>query len=132
MKIQNKTDSRRRRHRRVRRKVSGTADRPRMAIMKSSRHLYVQLIDDVAGVTLASATTVSSTGKCNITTATELGKTIAGSAAEKGIERIVVDRGGFSFHGRVKAVVDGAVEAGLSILSNPVTAKPTVDEKEES
>ena len=132
MKIQNKTDSRRRRHRRVRRKISGTADRPRMAIMKSSRHLYVQLIDDVAGVTLASATTVSSSDKCNVATANELGKTLAAAAAEKGIGRVVVDRGGFPFHGRVKAVVDGAVEAGLSILSNPVPAKPIADEKEES
>ena len=132
MKIQNKIDSRRRRHRRVRRKISGVAERPRMAIMKSSRHLYVQLIDDVAGVTLASATTVGSTGKLNVATATELGKNIAEAAVAKGIERVVVDRGGFPFHGRVKAVVDGAVEAGLSILSNPVTAEPSVDEKEES
>lgn len=132
MKIQNKTDSRRRRHKRVRRKVSGTADRPRMAIMKSSRHLYVQLIDDVAGVTLASVTTVGTTAKHNVATAVELGKSIAEAATTKGIERIVVDRGGFPFHGRVKAVVDGAVEAGLSILSNSVTAEPTVDEKEKS
>jgi large subunit ribosomal protein L18 len=132
MKIQNKTDSRRRRHRRVRRKISGTAERPRMAIMKSSRHLYVQLIDDVAGVTLASATTVSNADKCNIATAGELGKAIAKAGQEKGIERVVVDRGGFPFHGRIKAVVDGAVEAGLSILSNPVTAEPSADEKEES
>lgn len=132
MKIQNKTDSRRRRHRRVRRKISGTADRPRMAIMKSSRHLYIQLIDDVAGVTLASVTTVGTAAKRNIATAGELGKSIAEVAATKGIERIVVDRGGFQFHGRVKAIVDGALEGGLSILSNPVTAEPTVDEKEES
>ncbi len=132
MKIKTKTDSRRRRHRRVRRKISGTAERPRMAIMKSSKHLYVQLIDDVAGVTLASATTVGTSEKCNIATATELGKKIAGDAVAKGIERIVVDRGGFAFHGRVKAIVDGAVEAGLSILSNPAAKKDVAGDKEEA
>ena len=132
MKLKNRKEMRLRRHRRVRRKISGTAERPRLAISKSSRHMYVQLIDDVQGVTLASATTVGSQAKKNVEQASELGRRAAEAALSKGIERVVVDRGGFLFHGRVKAIVDAATAAGLNIRSGAKAAPAVEDQKEES
>jgi large subunit ribosomal protein L18 len=114
MKLKSRKDYRVRRHRRVRKKVSGTAERPRMAIMKSDRHLYVQFIDDEQGRTLVSASSRSAGGSKNVETARLLGRQAAEAAQEKGITHVVVDRGGFVFHGRVKAIVDAALEAGLS------------------
>lgn len=102
------------RHRRIRRKVSGTADRPRLAIMISSRHMYAQFIDDERGVTLASASTIGDDGKHNVATATALGSKVGGIALAAGIRQAVVDRGGFKFHGRIKAIVDAAKAAGLA------------------
>jgi len=109
----NRKEARDRRHRRVRKKVQGTAERPRMAICVTGRHQYVQFIDDTAGRTLASASTLGWGARNNKATAAELGKKAAEAARAAGIKSVVVDRGGFRFHGRVKAVVDGAVEAGL-------------------
>lgn len=132
MKLKNRKEMRQRRHRRVRRKVSGTAERPRLAICKSSRHVYVQLIDDVQGVTLVSATTAGTQDKQNIEQASELGRRAAEAALSKGIERVVVDRGGFRFHGRVKAIVDAATAAGLVIHSGTKAVAVVEDQKEES
>lgn len=101
------------RHRRIRRKVIGTASRPRMAIAVSGRNIQVQFIDDEAAKTLASATTLGKENKKNMQAATAVGKRAAEAAGGAKIEKVVVDRGGHKFHGRVKAVVDAVAEAGL-------------------
>jgi large subunit ribosomal protein L18 len=113
MRVSNRKQARAARHRRIRRKVSGTAERPRMAVAMSGKYMYVQFIDDDCGQTLASASTLNRGEKSNVATAAELGRRAAEAAKEKGISQVIVDRGGFSFHGRVKAIVDSAIEAGL-------------------
>ncbi len=108
------------RHTRIRRKLSGTADRPRLAIFRSNQHIYAQLIDDVAQRTLAAASTVEpdlrgsleSTGTCDASS--RVGALIAERAKAQGIEQVVFDRGGNLYHGRVKALADAAREAGLN------------------
>nr|WP_281289772.1 50S ribosomal protein L18 [Geothermobacter ehrlichii] len=112
--------SRIKRQTRVRKKVRGTAERPRLSVFRSSRHIYVQLIDDVARKTLVSASTMSkeiagelnSTG--NVEAARAVGKAIAEKAIAQNINKVVFDRNGFLYHGRVKALADAAREAGLS------------------
>lgn len=99
--------------------------------MKSNRQLTVQFVDDVNGATLSSAATLGAEGKKNVESARLLGKRAAEAALAKGVKRVVVDRGGFTFHGRVKAVVDAATEAGLSIGSAGKAAAAAVNEKEE-
>ena len=111
------TAQRAKRHRRVRKKVVGSAQRPRLAVFRSNRHFYAQLIDDASGTTLASASTLepelrSSTGRSS-EVASVVGGLIAQRAIEKGIKAVVFDRGGFRFHGNVKALADGAREKGL-------------------
>lgn len=106
------------RHRRVRKKVSGTVARPRLAVFKSNAHIYAQIIDDVQGVTLASASTLSgelSDLKCggNVEAARKVGALIAKKALEKEISQVVFDRGGFIYHGRIKALAESARENGL-------------------
>ncbi|RKY04953.1 50S ribosomal protein L18 [Candidatus Poribacteria bacterium] len=108
-----------RRHKRVRKKVSGTPERPRLCVFRSLRHIYAQIIDDEHGVTLAAASTLSpeirdkiKTGG-NIEAAKLVGQLIAKKALEKGIKKVVFDRGGYKYHGRVKALADAAREAGL-------------------
>ncbi len=112
-----KRDARIRRHRRVRKQVRGTAERPRLAVFRSNRHISAQVIDDVAGRTLAAASTIETSvgadGTGNITAATEVGKLLAERARSAGVEKVVFDRGGFLYHGRVAAVADAAREAGL-------------------
>jgi large subunit ribosomal protein L18 len=112
-----KRDARIRRHRRVRKTVRGTAERPRLAVFRSNRHISAQVIDDVAGRTIAAASTVETTigasGTSNITAATEVGKLLAERAKAAGVEKVVFDRGGNQYHGRVAAVADAAREAGL-------------------
>ena len=111
-----KNEARLRRHRRVRGKISGTAERPRLAVFRSSKHIYAQIIDDVAGVTLASASTMDKDFEGfggNIEAATKVGNAVAKKALEKGINTVVFDRGGFVYHGRVKALAEGAREGGL-------------------
>ena len=101
---------------RIRKKVSGTAARPRMAVKFTGEHIYVQFIDDVAGCTLASASSVVADAKgtkANVAGAKKLGAMAAVKAKEKNITEVVFDRGGFQFHGRVKALADAAREAGL-------------------
>ena len=104
------------RHARVRGKISGTAERPRLSVFRSENHIYAQIIDDVAQTTLCSASTVEKgfegTGG-NIEAAAKVGKTLAERALAKGIEEVVFDRGGNIYHGRVKALADGAREGGL-------------------
>ena len=104
-------------HSRIRRKVSGTAERPRLSVYRSLNHISAQLIDDVNGRTIASASTVekdrrgSSGG--NVEAARQIGKLVAERAKEQGIEQVVFDRGGYIYHGRVKGLAEAAREAGL-------------------
>ena len=106
-----KNKLRQKRHRRVRGKLSGTADRPRLNIFRSNTGIYAQVIDDVAGVTLASASTLSKGTKTE--QAVVVGKLVAERAVAKGISEVVFDRGGYLYHGRVKALADSARENGL-------------------
>lgn len=106
--------SRRRRHRRVRVHVRGTAARPRLSVYRSLHHVYAQLIDDTAGRTLASASTVQLKLNGNdVEAAQRVGRRIAELAKANGVERVVFDRGGFLYHGRVKALAEAAREGGL-------------------
>lgn len=114
-----KDELRIRRHWRVRKRVSGTSERPRLAVFRSVRHMYAQLIDDTASVTMAAASTLDAEARTmvktggNIDAAAVVGKLIGQRAAAKGIETVVFDRGGFLYHGRIKALADAAREAGL-------------------
>jgi large subunit ribosomal protein L18 len=109
---------RRRIHQRMRTRLSGSSERPRLNVYRSLNHIYVQVIDDHSGVTLVSASTVKrekggkKTGG-NVASAKEIGKAIAQRAQEKGIKKVVFDRGGYLYHGRIKALADAAREAGL-------------------
>jgi large subunit ribosomal protein L18 len=102
-------------HARIRQKLAGTAERPRLNVYRSLNHIYAQVIDDQKGETLASASTLALKLKTggNVSAAKEIGKVIAERAAEKGVKRVVFDRGGYLYHGRVKALADAAREAGL-------------------
>src|SRR5580658_10609016 len=103
-------------HMRIRRKLRGTAERPRLAVFRSVAHIYAQVIDDGNGVTLVSASTVDKDGKAkggNVAAAKTIGKLVAERAKEKGIARVVFDRGGYQYHGRIKALADAARSAGL-------------------
>jgi len=119
-KTQRKRFRRKRAHHRVRNGMWGTPERPRLAVFKSKRHIYAQVIDDEAGRTLAQASTLDpgvsgelegSTG--SVAAAEVVGKTVADRAKENGIERVVFDRGGFVYHGKIKAIADSAREHGL-------------------
>jgi large subunit ribosomal protein L18 len=110
-----KNTNRRHVHKRIRKKVLGTAERPRLNVYRSLNHIYVQLIDDHKGATLVSANSAegkNATGG-NVAAAKSVGKNIAERAKAKGIEKVVFDRGGYIYHGRVKALADSAREAGL-------------------
>jgi len=112
----NTLDPRQRRHRRVRKKVRGTAERPRLAVFRSNNHIYAQVIDDVAGRTLAAASTLDAKGDGgtgNIEAAKKVGALVAERAKAAGVGKVVFDRGGFLYHGRVAALADAAREAGL-------------------
>ena len=112
-----KNTARQKRHRRVRSKISGTAQCPRLNVFRSSKNIYAQIIDDVNGVTLVAASTLDKafTGNGgNKEAAREVGKMIAQRAAEKGITEVVFDRGGYIFHGRVAELAEGAREGGLN------------------
>ena len=113
----NSNVARLRRHARVRKNISGTAERPRLNVFRSSKHIYAQIIDDVAGTTLVSASSLEKAftenygGNCDAAKA--VGKLVAEKALEKGIKAVVFDRGGYIYHGRVAALAEGAREAGL-------------------
>jgi len=107
-------------HKRIRRKLRGTAQRPRLAVFRSVAHIYAQVIDDTEGKTIVSASSVDKEGKGapsgsggNVKAARAIGKLVAERAKEKGIKSVVFDRGGYLYHGRVKALADAAREAGL-------------------
>jgi large subunit ribosomal protein L18 len=110
-----RNETRRRVHERIRHKVRGTAERPRLAVFRSLKHIYVQVIDDTAGRTLAAASSNEKglAGGGNLAGAKQIGKLIAGRAKEQGIRKVVFDRGGYIYHGRVKALAESAREAGL-------------------
>lgn len=113
----NRNASRKKRHARVRRKVNGTPSKPRLSIYRSGKHIYAQIIDDVAGHTLVSASTLEKGANLESTNNKEaakfVGEAVAKKALEKGIEEVVFDRGGFLYHGRVKELAEAAREAGL-------------------
>lgn len=117
-------------HRRIRRKVRGSSERPRLAVYRSINHIYAQVVDDQRGQTIVSASSIEkdlrgSTGG-NIEAARRIGKAIAERALEKGIESVVFDRGGYLYHGRIKALTDAAREAGLN--KNELVARAEEEE----
>ncbi len=112
----NRTIARRRRHHRVRKSVHGTEQRPRLAVFRSNKHIYAQVIDDDSGTTLASASSKESAvsgGSLTVDVASEVGTLLGARATDAGVSQVVFDRGGFKYHGRVKALADAAREAGL-------------------
>ena len=115
----NRSEVRVNKHRRLRSRLSGTPERPRLAVFRSNNHMYAQVIDDVAGNTIVSASTLQSEVKeglektNNVEAAAKLGEVIAKKALDNGINEVVFDRGGYVYHGRVAAVADGAREGGL-------------------
>jgi len=111
-----KNKLRQKRHNRVRRSLSGTAERPRLNVFRSNKNIYAQLIDDVEGVTLASASTLDTdvSGDSKVDEAAAVGALVAKRGVEKGIKEVVFDRGGYQYHGRVKALADAARENGLT------------------
>jgi len=119
IKIQDRNKIRERKHARVRKKITGTAERPRLSVFRSARHIYAQIIDDETGNTLVAASTLDEAikGKLsyygNKAAAREVGKLIGSKAIEKGIKHVVFDRGGYLYHGRVQELAEGAREAGL-------------------
>ncbi len=115
MEAKTKRESRMRRHARVRKKVNGEATRPRLAVFRSNRHIYAQLIDDRAAVTLVAANDAEVAGGNPTERAKAVGELIASRAKDAGIETVVFDRGGRQYHGRVAALADGAREGGLQI-----------------
>ncbi len=114
-----KSEHRVRRHRRVRKKIMGTSERPRLAVFRSNKHIYVQAIDDIAGRTVVSASTMEADlrggATATVDAARQVGRLIGERAKAAGITTVVFDRGGFKYHGRVAAVADGAREAGLQL-----------------
>ncbi|WP_462412569.1 50S ribosomal protein L18 [Neobacillus sp. Marseille-QA0830] len=114
---QDKNAVRRKRHARVRAKLSGTSARPRLNVFRSNKHIYAQIIDDMNGVTLASASTVEKDlgleSTSNIEAAQKVGELVAKRAVEKGVSAVVFDRGGYLYHGRIQALADAARENGL-------------------
>ena len=116
---ESRTEVRQKKHRRIRNRFSGTAERPRLAVFRSNNHMYAQIIDDTVGNTLVSASTLQKDVKAeltktnNVEAAAHLGTVIAKKALEKGITAVVFDRGGFIYQGKIKALADAAREAGL-------------------
>ena len=110
-----RNEIRQRIHKRIREKVAGTTERPRLSVFRSLNHIYAQVIDDQQGLTLASASSMALKLKTggNIAAAKEIGKKVAEAAAAKGVKKVVFDRGGFLYHGRIKALAEAAREAGL-------------------
>ena len=100
-------------HDRIRRKLAGTTERPRLSVYRSLNHIYAQVIDDQKGETLVSASSVKLKTGGNVAAAKEIGKAVAELAVKQGIKKVVFDRGGYLYHGRIKALADAAREAGL-------------------
>ena len=116
---ENRSEIRRKKHRKIRNRFTGTPERPRLAVFRSNKHMYAQIIDDTAGHTLVAASTLEKDVKAklqktnDVEAAAYLGTVIAKRALEKGIKAVVYDRGGFVYHGKIKALADAAREAGL-------------------
>ena len=116
---QSKSELRVKKHERLRNRLSGTAERPRLAVFRSNNHMYAQIIDDTVGNTIASASTIEKELKSeiektnNVDAAARVGTLVAKRAIEKGIEKVVFDRGGYLYQGKVQALADAAREAGL-------------------
>ena len=111
-----KKEIRSRIHKRIRRKLAGTTERPRLAVFRSVAHIYAQVIDDTKGVTLVSASSVDKGAKTNggnVAAAKTIGKLVAEKAKAQGVTRVIFDRGGYAYHGRVKALAEAARAAGL-------------------
>ncbi|HSW35083.1 MAG TPA: 50S ribosomal protein L18 [Candidatus Limnocylindrales bacterium] len=119
LKVESRRNSRKRRHRRVRKKISGTSMRPRLNVFRSSRHIYAQVINDQSGETMVAASSLEPQLRSvlasggNRTAARKVGELLAQRAVERGIKDVVFDRGGYLYHGRVKELADAAREAGL-------------------
>lgn len=115
----NRKENKNRRHLRVRKKVMGTTERPRLNIYKSLNNIYAQVIDDIQGVTVTSASTLSPelkgqlSSSSNMEAAVKVGELVAKKAQEKGVKQVIFDRGGYLYHGKIKALADAAREAGL-------------------
>ena len=112
--MKSKKESRKRIRYSIRKKISGTSDKPRLSVFRSNKEIYAQLIDDVKGCTLASASSVNVKKGTKIEQAGHVGKIIAENAKKAGVENVVFDRGGFLYHGRIKALADSARESGLN------------------
>ncbi|OON94735.1 MAG: 50S ribosomal protein L18 [Candidatus Epulonipiscioides saccharophilum] len=114
---ESRTAIREKKHKKVRNKISGTSNRPRLSVFRSEKHIYAQIIDDTKGITIASASSIAKEQKlengADIEAAKKVGSLIAKNAISKGVKEVVFDRGGFIYHGRVKALADAAREAGL-------------------
>ena len=113
-----RSEIRHKKHARLRNRISGTAERPRLCVFRSNKHMYAQIIDDVAGNTICAASTLDKEAKDleytdNVEAAAFVGTSIAKKALEKGVKEVVFDRGGFIYHGKVKALAEAAREAGL-------------------
>ena len=119
IKKESRSEIRVKKHMRVRNRLSGTAERPRLAVFRSNNHMYAQIIDDTVGNTLVAASTAEKAVKAelektnDVAAAAYVGKVIAESALEKGIKAVIFDRGGFVYHGKIQALADAAREAGL-------------------
>jgi large subunit ribosomal protein L18 len=116
MEAKEKVRARAKRHRRVRKKIHGTSERPRLAVYRSNKHIYAQVIDDDEGKTLAASSTLTAgNGADRMAQAKSVGQDLAKKAKDAGISRAVFDRGGFRYHGRIKAVAEAAREGGLEL-----------------
>ena len=117
IRVKEKVLKRKKRHRRIRKRVQGTSERPRLCVFRSHKHIYAQIIDDTQGRTLVSCSDlelqIKKAGPGKVGKAFEVGKLLAQKALEKGIKRVVFDRAGYKYHGRVKALAEGAREGGL-------------------
>ena len=111
--MRNKVTGRARRKLRVRKKVRGTSERPRLAVFRSAKHIYAQVIDDSRGATIAHASSVTGQEGSKVEVAKSVGSAVAKACIDKGVEQVVFDRGGYRYHGRVRALAESAREAGL-------------------
>ncbi len=111
--MKKKVTGRARRKLRIRNKVHGTTERPRLSVFRSAKHIYAQVIDDSQGTTIAHASSVSGSGDSKVESAKSVGSAVAQACIAKGVEQVVFDRGGYRYHGRVRALAESAREAGL-------------------
>lgn len=111
--MQKKVTGRTRRKLRIRKKVQGTAERPRLSVFRSSKHIYAQVIDDASGTTIAQASSTKGADGSKLDVAKSVGSAVAKACIDKGVEQVVFDRGGYQYHGRVRALAESAREAGL-------------------